>query len=183
MPTATARPAKQRPAKRPAAVEPRTASCVIDSPVGPLRLTASAAGLLRCDFAPGRRLEPPPRGAGAEGAILRDAARQLAEYFAGKRRAFDLPLALAGTPFQLSVWKALLGLAFGETACYGEIARRLGRPRASRAVGAACGANPIALIVPCHRVLGAGGGLTGFGGGLPAKEMLLLMESVGTRPR
>jgi methylated-DNA-[protein]-cysteine S-methyltransferase len=119
--------------------------------------------------------------------ILALAARELGEYFEGRRKDFDLPLELRGTAFQRLVWDALIGLAYGETVGYGEIASRIGRPAASRAVGAAVGRNPISVIVPCHRVVGSGGALMGFAGGLEAKRYLLELEArVGagsTRPR
>ena len=101
---------------------------------------------------------------------------QLHEYLRGERQAFDLRLDLRGTPFQLSVWKAVADLPYGSTETYGEIASRIGRPRASRAVGQAVAANPIPIVIPCHRIIGASGGLTGFGGGLPLKERLLALE-------
>jgi O-6-methylguanine DNA methyltransferase len=104
------------------------------------------------------------------------ARRQVEEYFAGQRTAFDAPADGDGTPFQREVWRALQAIPFGETASYGEIARRIGRPAASRAVGRANGLNPIALLVPCHRVIGADGSLTGYAGGLPAKQALLDFE-------
>lgn len=109
--------------------------------------------------------------------MLALAARQLDEYFAGERREFDLPLAPRGTGFQERVWRALLAIPFGVTRSYGELARTIGRPSASRAVGAANGKNPIAIIVPCHRVIGANGTLTGYGGGLPIKRWLLEHEA------
>jgi methylated-DNA-[protein]-cysteine S-methyltransferase len=108
---------------------------------------------------------------------IREAIRQLAEYFAGARRAFDLPLDLRGTPFQLRVWQALLRIPYGETRTYGQLAAQIGHPGAARAVGAANGANPVAIIVPCHRVVASGGGLGGYGGGLDRKEFLLGLES------
>lgn len=108
---------------------------------------------------------------------MAQARRQLEEYFAGTRRAFDLPLRLDGTAFQRKVWHALFEIPFGETASYGEQARRIGSPDAVRAVGAANGQNPISIIVPCHRVIGANGALTGYGGGLPAKRWLLAHEA------
>jgi methylated-DNA-[protein]-cysteine S-methyltransferase len=104
---------------------------------------------------------------------------QLAEYFAGARRTFNLPLALRGTPFQERVWKMLTEIGFGETWSYGELAKRIGNPQASRAVGLANGANPISIIVPCHRVIGANGTLTGYGGGLERKRWLLSHETQG----
>ena len=113
--------------------------------------------------------------------MLTRAARQLAEYFAGTRRTFDLPLAFTarGTPFQQKVWRALLTIPFGETRSYGEIAAQIGSPRAVRAVGAANGRNPISIVAPCHRVVGANGKLTGFAGGLENKAYLLALEGAG----
>jgi methylated-DNA-[protein]-cysteine S-methyltransferase len=110
--------------------------------------------------------------------LLARARAQLEEYFAGARRDFDLPLAPRGTPFQRAVWRALSAIPFGVTRTYGEIAAVVGKPTASRAVGAANGQNPIAIVVPCHRVIGANGTLTGFGGGLPMKKWLLRHEGV-----
>jgi methylated-DNA-[protein]-cysteine S-methyltransferase len=109
-------------------------------------------------------------------AKLRSVRHQLKEYFAGTRHAFDLPLHPHGTPFQLEVWGALLAIPYGETTSYGVIAQRIGRRNAVRAVGAANGANPLSIIVPCHRVIGSNGDLTGYGGGLPAKRWLLAHE-------
>jgi len=103
-------------------------------------------------------------------------ARQLAEYFSGKRTTFDLPLAPRGTPFQLDVWNALREIAYGDTISYAELARRIGKPSAVRAVGAANGANPIPVIIPCHRVIGSNGTLTGYGGGIERKQWLLAHE-------
>ena len=102
--------------------------------------------------------------------------RQLHEYLKGSRQTFDLPLDLRGTPFQLSVWEALDAIPYGETTSYGEIAEQVGRPRAVRAVGQAVGANPVAIVLPCHRVIGSSGNLTGYAGGLPLKERLLALE-------
>jgi methylated-DNA-[protein]-cysteine S-methyltransferase len=107
---------------------------------------------------------------------FREVVRQLKAYFDGQLKAFDLPLAPQGTEFQRQVWRALQTIPYGRTKSYGEIARRLGRPEASRAVGAANGQNPIPVIIPCHRVIGADGSLTGFGGGLPIKRKLLALE-------
>jgi methylated-DNA-[protein]-cysteine S-methyltransferase len=115
--------------------------------------------------------------------VLRAAAAQLAEYFAGKRRTFDLPLAPHGTPFQLAVWSALRAIPYGETRNYAELARAIGRPTASRAVGAANGKNPLGIIVPCHRVIGASGALTGYAGGLSAKRWLLELEATAATDR
>ena len=108
--------------------------------------------------------------------ILKETIRQLRAYFSGKLEQFDLPLAPEGTPFQLEVWRRLCEIPYGETISYGELARRIGNPNASRAVGLANGSNPIAIIIPCHRVIGSNGKLTGYGGGLPIKEKLLALE-------
>jgi methylated-DNA-[protein]-cysteine S-methyltransferase len=115
--------------------------------------------------------------------VLADAARQLAEYFAGQRQAFTLKLDVAGTPFQRKVWDALLTIPFGETRSYGEIARQIGSPQARRAVGAANGRNPVSIVAPCHRVIGASGRLTGFAGGLEAKAYLLTLEGAAAVSR
>jgi methylated-DNA-[protein]-cysteine S-methyltransferase len=142
----------------------------IESPLGPLRLVArddELAGVYMQDQA---AVEDAPTG---RTPILDRAARQLDEYFAGKRRTFDLALAPRGTGFQERVWRALLAIPYGATMSYGELARAIGRPAASRAVGAANGQNPISIIVPCHRVIAASGALTGYAGGLAAKRWLL----------
>jgi methylated-DNA-[protein]-cysteine S-methyltransferase len=156
----------------------------MDSPCGPLLCVVDDAGaVVRIEFSKGResrQIMERMREQGIE--VVEDPARtaevrrQLAEYFAGERRAFDLRLAPAGTPFERSVWEELRRIPFGETRSYGEIARAIGRPSASRAVGRANGANPIPIVVPCHRVIGADGSLTGFGGGLEAKSRLLEIE-------
>lgn len=113
--------------------------------------------------------------------ILEQAAREIDEYFEGKRRAFTVPTAAAGTPFQQAVWNALKEIPYGETRTYGEIARRIGHPRASRAVGQANNRNPLPIVVPCHRVIGASGALTGYAGGLAVKERLLELERTPRR--
>lgn len=146
-----------------------------DSPLGALTLLAGDDGL-RGVFLPGHRHGPPPSAGDAEHPTARLAARQLGEYFAGERRAFDLPLAPAGTPFQRRVWAALAAIPYGETTTYGALAAGLGDPRAVRAVGLANGRNPLPIVVPCHRVIGADGSLVGYGGGLPAKRALLELE-------
>jgi len=149
----------------------------IDSPVGPLVLAASDAGLHAVEFAAPRH--PVRRDASwCEGdhPVLRRAQQQLADYFAGVRRVFDLPLAPHGTPFQRQVWMTLAGIAYGQTISYAELARRVARPRASRAVGGANGRNPLSIVLPCHRVIGADGSLTGYGGGLAVKAFLLRLE-------
>lgn len=150
----------------------------IPSPVGELKLVASDKGLVAIlweNDRPGRV----KLGAMAEDdahPVLAEAARQIAAYFAGELTRFDVPLDFQGTEFQKSVWAALLAIPFGETRSYAEIARAIGRPSAVRAVGAANGRNPISIIAPCHRVIGSNGALTGFAGGLAAKEMLLGIE-------
>ena len=148
------------------------------SPVGELTLVASDNGLVAIlweNDRPGRvRLGPLTEDPGH--AILIEAERQIAAYFAGMLTQFSLPLDFRGTDFQKSVWAALLTIPFGETRSYGEIAHQIGRPSASRAVGAANGRNPISIIAPCHRVIGSNGALTGFAGGLAAKELLLGIE-------
>jgi methylated-DNA-[protein]-cysteine S-methyltransferase len=148
------------------------ATMMVRSPVGPLQLYATADRLVGLCL-PDR---PAPAGIERRTELLVRAAAQLAEYFAGERRVFDLPLAPAGTAFQVQVWRALERIPFGATCSYGELARSIGRPSASRAVGAANGSNPIAIILPCHRVIGANGGLTGYGGGLDMKRWLLAHE-------
>ena len=141
------------------------------SPVGWIRIEAKDGAITALDFVERRAADSP-----SPAACLSAARAQVEEYFQGRRTAFDLPLSLGGTPFQEDVWKALLRIAFGETASYKDVAAAVGRPDAVRAVGAANGANPVSLIVPCHRVLGADGRLTGYGGGLWRKEWLLRFE-------
>src|SRR6185295_10503338 len=114
--------------------------------------------------------------AGPDDNLFEDVVAQLNEYFAGTRRQFELPLAPAGTPFQQRVWAALLDIPYGQTISYGELASRIGQKSASRAVGLANGSNPLPIVIPCHRVIGANGKLTGYGGGLPIKERLLALE-------
>jgi methylated-DNA-[protein]-cysteine S-methyltransferase len=149
----------------------------IDSPVGRLLLAGDGASLVQVCFQSGPRPVQPHRSWAADPGPFRAAIAQLAEYFAGKRRSFDLPLAPRGTEFQRRVWRALTEIPYGKTVSYGELARRIDKPSASRAVGLANGANPLPIIVPCHRVIGADGSLTGFGGGLPIKRKLLALES------
>jgi methylated-DNA-[protein]-cysteine S-methyltransferase len=156
--------------------------CYVESPIGRLILTSDGTALtglymnlyrnkpsklpgLGDDWIQNATIDPLPA-----------AARQLKEYFAGKRREFDLPLRMEGTEFQQRVWRELTKIPFGETRSYGQLAKRIGNPNGSRAVGLANGRNPIAIIVPCHRVIGADGSLTGFGGGLDRKEWLLTHE-------
>ncbi len=144
-----------------------------DSPLGPLTLVGGAAGLTALHF-PGEapELDEDARSA----ASLADAARQLDEYFAGRREGFDLAVSLGGTPFQRAVWDALRAIPSGATTTYAALARALGRPAAVRAVGAAVGRTPVPIVVPCHRVLGSDGSLTGYRGGLERKRALLDLE-------
>jgi methylated-DNA-[protein]-cysteine S-methyltransferase len=149
----------------------------MDSPVGPLLLAASDAGLCAIEFQPSRH--PVVRGPSwmpGDHPLLGRARAQLDEYFAGARRAFDLPLAPVGTEFQQAVWRTLATIPYGETISYAQLATRVGRPGAARAVGAANGRNPPPTVLPCHRVIGSTGDLTGFGGGLPVKRFLLELE-------
>jgi len=150
--------------------------CEVDAPIGPLLLAGTPDGLSVVHFQCGPRAWRPPGKWLQREEPFRLAVTQLREYFAGARRRFELALAPRGTPFQLAVWQLLRTIPYGETLSYGEIARRLGRPEAARAVGLANGANPLPIIVPCHRVIGADGSLTGFGGGLPIKRALLHLE-------
>jgi len=148
----------------------------IDSPVGPLLLVADEAGLREIRFVKGRTSTRPHPSWKENRVALQETIRQLQSYFAGELEEFDLPLAPEGTPFQLKVWQRLCDIPYGETISYGELARRLGNPNASRAVGLANGSNPIPIVIPCHRVIGSNGKLTGYGGGLPIKEKLLALE-------
>lgn len=150
-----------------------------DSPVGRLLLAGDGERLIQVCFQCGPRPQRPADGWMDDGAPFRAAIRQLGEYFAGERRRFELPLAPRGTDFQRRVWRALTEIPYGGTISYGELARRIGNPSASRAVGLANGANPLPIVVPCHRVIGADGSLTGFGGGLPIKRRLLALEGAG----
>lgn len=145
----------------------------VDSPVGRLRLAAEDGQLTELKFG-GEAV--PVQCDGVNDAVLDEAERQLAEYFRGERQVFDLPLQPKGTPFQQADWQALREIPYGETVSYGDIARRIGRPKAFRAVGMANHSNPISIIVPCHRVIGSDGKLTGYGGGLEVKRQLLELE-------
>jgi len=144
-----------------------------DSPIGSLALVSDGGRLVGLHFA-GWTL-PSTAVNGADEVLLRT-GRQLDAYFAGELKTFDIPLGLDGTPFQLRVWSALRDIPFGQTRSYGQLAASLGAPSAMRAVGAANGRNPIAIVVPCHRVVGADGSLTGFGGGIERKKFLLNLE-------
>lgn len=161
----------------------------LDSPAGPLELAAEPGGaLVYLGFRRPEHRSRLPRfleqdtGLARDPGVLEPARRQLAAYFRGELRDFDLPLAPRGTPFQLRVWAELLNIPYGRTISYGELSRRLGDPNLTRAVGAANGANPISIIVPCHRVIGADGSLVGYGGGLDIKRILLDLEAPARTP-
>jgi methylated-DNA-[protein]-cysteine S-methyltransferase len=154
----------------------------MESPVGKLLLAADEAGLRHIIFEHGRTFEsrrdpakPRPHWR-ADTAPLAETIRQLRAWFAGELRDFNLPLAPEGPAFHSRVWRELCNIPYGETISYGELARRIGSPNASRAVGRANGANPIPIVIPCHRVIGSNGKLTGYGGGLPRKQLLLELE-------
>ncbi|MDE7160901.1 MAG: methylated-DNA--[protein]-cysteine S-methyltransferase [Muribaculaceae bacterium] len=157
-----------------------------DSPCGPLVLGATEGSLCMCDWERGRHATSVARAlsssvpfdrADSLSDVLAGAIRQLDEYFAGERKDFDVPLLLTGTPFRMAVWRALREVPYGQTLSYSALARRIGRPAAVRAVASAVGANPISIFVPCHRIIGASGALTGYAGGLDAKRRLLALES------
>lgn len=153
------------------------ADTTVATPIGSLRLVAGERGLVAIDWHASREKHDSSGACKASGhPVLRDAERQLHEYFDGRRKVFALPLDFRGTEFQKRVWLELLDIPFGQTRSYGEIAARLGNPKAVRAVGAANGRNPIPIVAPCHRVIGASGDLVGFGGGLDLKARLLDFE-------
>lgn len=156
-----------------------TAQLAFASPLGRMLLARTKHGLAGAWFE-GQKDHPGEMSApeAPNDALLSAAAAQLAEYFAGRTTQFDLPLDLHGTRFQRGVWQALLGISTGRTCSYSDIARQVGSPQAVRAVGAAVGKNPVSVIVPCHRVLGTGGGLTGYAGGIDRKRALLTLEGV-----
>lgn len=147
-----------------------------ESPVGRLLLAGSKRGLKLVRFSGGHARQVDPEWQEGDWQF-REVVQQLRSYFAGKRTSFDLPLVLEGTEFQKKVWTALQKIPYGETTSYKELAEKVGQPTAVRAVGAANGVNPIPIIIPCHRVIGNDGSLTGFGGGLPLKQKLLDLES------
>lgn len=148
----------------------------LESPIGKLLLAGDANRLQQILFSTdGRPAIPDPEWQ-EDAFALADALRQLKAYFAGELESFDLSLSPQGTPFQQKVWGELQKIPYGETISYGELARRIGNPKASRAVGLANGSNPISIVIPCHRVIGSNGKLTGYGGGLPIKEKLLALE-------
>lgn len=150
----------------------------LKSPVGDLKLVASDKGLAAILWPNDdpKRVRLSPLTEDHRHPVLKETERQLGEYFTGQRKAFDLPLDFAGTAFQQRVWNALLKIPYGQTRSYGEIAKDLGNAKAMRAVGAANGRNPISIVAPCHRVIGASGKLTGFAGGLKTKAFLLQLE-------
>ena len=151
--------------------------CLFDSPIGPLLIAGDQEGVRHIQFPHKGKAAKPERGwIEANSGAVAEAVAQLRQYFAGRRSEFDLPLAPQGTPFQLAVWRELQKIPYGQTISYGDLARRIGNPKASRAVGSANGANQIPIVIPCHRVIAAGGKLGGFGGGLPVKEALLAHE-------
>ena len=154
---------------------------VVPSPIGPLTVVRDEDGaLVRLAMSPPGALEAGALGE-RDDAGFEDVARQLAEYFAGERTAFDLPVRPVGSPFELAVWGQLTRIPYGETRSYGYVAEAVGEPSGAQAVGAANGRNPIAVVVPCHRVIGADGRLVGFGGGLPRKRFLLDLEQRAQR--
>jgi methylated-DNA-[protein]-cysteine S-methyltransferase len=154
----------------------QTSYTFLESPIGTLLLAADEAGLRRIDFPhDGHPTQPDPSWR-EDRSALEPVVRQLNLYFTGELENFDLPLAPQGTPFQMTVWNRLLDIPYGETTSYGELAKRIGNEKACRAVGLANGSNPIPIIIPCHRVIGSNGKLTGYGGGLPIKEKLLALE-------
>src|SRR6185436_19485170 len=158
-------------------MEPKDYSCFAycPSPFGDLLLTSDSIALTGL-YLPGHYGPPPQHEEQRDEALLREVRGQVHAYFAGELQTFDIPLRTSGTPFQQLVWQHLRNIEFGTTISYGELARRIGRPSASRAVGAANGKNPISIVIPCHRVIGANGSLTGYGGGLDRKRWLLNHE-------
>jgi methylated-DNA-[protein]-cysteine S-methyltransferase len=161
---------------------PFTCCSHIGTPLGRITLARTRDGLAGVWFE-GQRHAPAQLDCPTQpdDPLLREAARQLADYWAGRRRHFELPLDAQGTPFQRGVWSALLSIGAGQTTTYGAVARAVGAPRAVRAVGAAIGRNPLSIVVPCHRVIGSDGSLTGYAGGLPRKTALLRLETAHAR--
>jgi len=157
----------------------------LETPIGTLLIAGDADAILQITFpSRGKAAKAEAGWVDSQRGPVGEAMRQLREYFAGTRTGFDLPLAPRGTEFQRSVWRQLQAIPYGETISYGELARRVGNPKASRAVGSANGANPLPIVIPCHRVIAGNGTLGGFGGGLPMKQTLLALEqttSIGNR--
>lgn len=159
--------------------------CDYASPLGAMRLAATPDGLAGIWFVGQKHDALPDAGwrEAPDDPLLARARAELDDFFAGRRRAFDLPLAPRGTPFQQRVWRAIAAVPAGETISYGELARRAGRPAAVRAAAAATGRNPLSIVVPCHRIVGADGSLTGYAGGLARKRALLALEGTAGTPR
>ena len=153
-----------------------TSFAYLDCPFGPLLLVADGCGLRQIHFAQGGRPAPVHSTWQEDTSALSGAVEQLRAYFRGQLEKFDLALAPEGTRFQQEVWRELAKIPYGHTISYGELARRIHRPKASRAVGLANGQNPLPIVIPCHRVIGSNGKLTGYGGGIPVKEKLLALE-------
>ena len=153
-----------------------TVVTTVDSPIGPLTLMAREGRLTHLVMEDQAHATEVPSGSVRDDAAFAEVTTQLDEYFAGERTAFDIPLDLQGTDFQRRVWAGLCAIAYGETISYGDLARRIGKPNAFRAVGLANGRNPVAVIVPCHRVIASDGSLGGYGGGLDRKVHLLELE-------
>ena len=153
---------------------------VVPSPIGPLTVVAEGSALVRLAMSPAGRFVDAEIGERSEDGFD-EVVVQLGEYFAGERTAFDLPLRPVGSDFELAVWEQLTLIPYGETRSYGYVAKAVGEPGGAQAVGAANGRNPLAIVVPCHRVIGADGSLVGFGGGLPRKRFLLDLEQRGDR--
>ena len=151
----------------------------MESPIGPLTIAGNENGLHSIAFGTECPAAAPAlRGREPDWDVVEETVRQLRAYFSGKLVQFHLPLKPKGTPFQMQVWRELQNIPYGTVISYGELARRIGKPKASRAVGAANGANPIPIIIPCHRVIGSNGKITGYAGGVPIKEALLELERV-----
>lgn len=151
---------------------------LVDSPIGPLALVEEDGALVALSVEGAREGPVPPSFGARDDELLPHVREQLDEYFAGRLQEFDADVVLHGTPFQVRVWNALAQIPYGTTGTYGQVARTVGAPRAAQAVGAANGRNPVSLLVPCHRIIGAGGRLTGYAGGMARKEYLLRLEGV-----
>lgn len=159
-----------------------TSHTVVDSPIGALTLVADGDALAGLYLTEQRHLPPATSHGPRDDTVLPALREQLIAYWAGQLDRFDVPLAMVGTPFRLRVWTALQCIPYAETWSYGRLATEIGQPNASRAVGLANGRNPISIVVPCHRVVGSGGQLTGYGGGLARKQFLLDLEAGATLP-
>jgi methylated-DNA-[protein]-cysteine S-methyltransferase len=153
---------------------------IVSSPLGGILLVGDERGLTAINFQNGKGAKPPPPDSMESPAFFKEAARQIGAYFQGKRKEFTLSISPQGTAFQLRVWKELCRIPYGQTISYRELARRVGRPTAWRAVGAANRHNPLPIVIPCHRVIGSNGRLAGYYGGTHLKEYLLKLESAGS---